>query len=91
MTRLACTSPVAPLASPTRIEWTSSLHRQARQIVKDVSWAECFGTSMTDWGAEIGIALADARQGRGLGKELMQALIHKAEEKQLEELMLNVY
>ena len=46
---------------------------------------------MTDCGAEIGIALADARQGRGLGKELMQALIHKAEEKQLEELMLNVY
>ena len=46
---------------------------------------------MTDCGAEIGIALADAQQGRGLEKKLMQALIHKAEEKQLAELMLNVY
>ena len=43
---------------------------------------------MTDCGAEIGIALADAQQGRGLEKKLMQALIHKAEEKQLAELML---
>jgi ribosomal protein S18 acetylase RimI-like enzyme len=46
---------------------------------------------MTDRGAEIGIALADAQQGRGLGKKLMHALIHKAEEKQLAELILNVY
>ena len=45
---------------------------------------------MTDWEAEIGIALADAQQGRGLGKKLMQAHSHKAEEKQLAELMLNV-
>ena len=45
---------------------------------------------MTDRGAEIGIALADAQQGRGLGKKLMQARIHKAEGKQLAELMLNV-
>ena len=40
--------------------------------------------------AEIGIALADAQQGRGLGKKLMQALIHKAEEKQIKELILHV-
>jgi ribosomal protein S18 acetylase RimI-like enzyme len=45
---------------------------------------------MTDRGAEIGIALADAQQGRGLGKKLMQALIHKAEEKQIKELILHV-
>jgi L-amino acid N-acyltransferase YncA len=30
---------------------------------------------MTDRGAEIGIALADAQQGLGLGKKLMQVLI----------------
>jgi putative acetyltransferase len=46
---------------------------------------------MTERGAEIGIALTDSQQGRGLGKKLMQELIHKAEEKQLTELMLNVY
>ena len=52
-----------------------------------VGWA--FWT-MTDCGAEIGIALADAQQGRGLEKKLMQALIHKAEEKQLDEPILHV-
>jgi ribosomal protein S18 acetylase RimI-like enzyme len=46
---------------------------------------------ITGRGAEIGIALADAQQGRGLGKKLMQALIDKAKKKQLSELMLNVY
>jgi hypothetical protein len=45
---------------------------------------------MTDRGAEIGIALADAQKGRCLGKKLMQALIHKAEKKQLEELILHL-
>lgn len=46
---------------------------------------------MTERGEEIGITLADAHQGHGLGKKLMQEVIHKAEEKQLVELMLNVY
>lgn len=53
-----------------------------------VGWAFCI---MTERGEEIGITLADAHQGHGLGKKLMQEVIHKAEEKQLVELMLNVY
>jgi ribosomal protein S18 acetylase RimI-like enzyme len=47
--------------------------------------------SMTDRGTSIGIAVADEQQGRGLGKKLMQALIQKAEEKQLSELILRIY
>jgi ribosomal protein S18 acetylase RimI-like enzyme len=53
-----------------------------------VGWAFLI---MTYRGAEIGVAMADAQKGRGLGKKLMQGLIHKDEEKQLSELILNVY
>jgi ribosomal protein S18 acetylase RimI-like enzyme len=65
----------------------SSTSREGRIM----GWAFWIIQIITGRWAEIGIALADAQQGRGLGKKLMQALIDKAEEKQLAELMLNVY
>ena len=55
-----------------------------------MGWAFWIIQIITGRWAEIGIALADAQEGRGLGKKLMQALIHKASEKLLAELMLHV-
>lgn len=42
------------------------------------------------WSPLLGIAMADAHQGRGLGKKVMRLLIRMAAEQQMHELRLNV-
>jgi hypothetical protein len=52
--------------------WLRQLCRVTYTEGRIVDWVYWI---MTDRGAEIGIALADAQQGLGLGKKLMQVLI----------------
>ena len=75
------------------VTWSTQREEQSGIGVKKpeaiVGWA--FWTESLERKPSIGIALADAHQGRGLGKDLLKALIRMAEKAQLEELRLNVF